>query len=95
MPDVNIIVVDEVHTAAGEDLQEMCDFLEDKITQYVKILNQVTTEAAKAGHTTTRYQEYVSIVSSLRGQFGRLGEMLKTTTTQYVADIDDADRYLY
>ena len=91
----SMTVVDESHAAAAKTLQEVCNFLDEKITQYVKILNQVTTEAAKAGHTTTRYQEFAGIVSGLQGQLGRLGTMLKTTATQYVSDIDDADRYLY
>ena len=95
MTTIDMMVIDEVHTASGKELQEMCDFLDEKITQYIKILNQVTTEAAKAGHTTTRYQEYAAMVSGLQGQLGRLGTMLKTTTTQYVADINEADSYLY
>ena len=95
MPTIDMMVIDEVHTASGEKLQEMCDFLDERISQYIKILNQVTTEAAKAGHTNTRYQEYAGIISGLQGQLGRLGTMLKTTTTQYVADINDADSYLY
>lgn len=95
MPTINMMVIDEVHTASGEKLQEMCNFLDEKLAQYIKILNLVTTEAAKAGHTTTRYQEYAGIVSGLQGQLGRLGTMLKSTTAQYVADINDADSYLY
>lgn len=95
MYDINIIVVDEVHTAAGKTLQEMCDFLDEKIAQYIKILDQVTTEAAKAGHTTARYQEYAGLVSGLQGQLGRMGMVLNSVTAQYVSDIDDADRYLY
>ena len=91
----SMTVVDEFHTAAGETLQEMCNYLDEKIAQYVKILNQVTTEAAKAGHTTTRYQEYTGFVSGIQGQLGRLGTMLNSTTTQFVADINDADSYLY
>ena len=95
MCDINIMVIDEVHTAAGKTLQEMCDFLDEKIAQYIKILDQVTTEAAKAGQTTTRYQEYAGLVSGLQGQLGRMGAMLNAATTQYVSDINDADRYLY
>lgn len=89
------IVVDEVHTAAGKTLQGMCDLLEEEIGTYIKILNQVTTEAAKAGHTTTRYQEYAEIISGLQGQLSRLGTMLNTTANNFVSDIDTADSYLY
>lgn len=91
----SMTVVDEVHTAAGKTLQEMCNLLDKEITTYVSILNQVTTEAAKEGLTTARYEEYASLVSGLRGQLGRLGNMLNATTTDFVAQIDAADSYLY
>ena len=88
-------VVDDAHTAAGKTLQEMCDFLETEIGAYINILNRVTTEAAKEGLTTTRYQEYVGIISGLKGQLSRLGNMLNSAATNFVADIDSADSYLY
>ncbi len=88
-------IVDEFHTAAGETLQKMCNLLDTEIAEYIKILNQVTTEAAKAGHTTTRYQEYASLASGLQGQLGRLGDMLNATATNFVSEIDAADSYLY
>lgn len=91
----SMTVVDEFHTSAGKTLQDMCDLLDTEIAEYIKILNRVTTEAAKAGHTTTRYQDYASLVSGLQGQLGRLGDMLNATATNYVSMIDDADSYLY
>ena len=91
----SMTVVDETHTAAGKTLQEMCDLLDQEISVYINILNQVTTDAAKEGRTTTRYQEYASIVSGLRGQLARVGTVLNTTATEFVAQIDKADSYLY
>lgn len=91
----SMIVVDETHTAAGKTLQELCNLLDEGIAEYIKILNQVTTEAAKAGHTTTRYQQYVGVISGLKGQLSRVGTVLNTTATGFVSDIDAADRYLY
>jgi len=91
----SMTVVDESHTTAGKTLQEMCNLLEEEIAEYIKILNRVTTEAAKAGHTTTRYQEYEGLISGLRGQLRRLGTMLNTTASNFVSDIDAADSYLY
>lgn len=91
----SMTVVDEAHSAAAKTLQDMCNLLDTEITEYIRILNRVTTEAAKAGHTTTRYQEYAGIVSGLQGQLGRLGDMLSVTATNFVADIDSADSYLY
>ena len=91
----SMTVVDEAHSDAAKTLQDMCNQLDTEITEYIGILNRVTTEAAKAGHTTTRYQEYAGIVSGLQGQLGRLGNMLSVTATNFVADIDSADSYLY
>lgn len=90
-----MIVVDEAHSAAGKTLQEMCNLLDKEIATYINILNRVTTEAAKAGHTTTRYQEYAGLVTGLKGQLERLGTMLSSTVTNFVADINAADSYLY
>lgn len=89
------IIVDETHTAAGKTLQEMCDFLETEIGIYKSILNQVTTDAAKEGLTTTRYQEYAGIISGLKGQLSRLGTMLNSAANSFISDIDAADSYLY
>ena len=88
-------VVDETHAANGKTLQEMCNFLEEEIAQYIKILNLVTTEAAKKGITTERFQGYISIASGLKGQLERLGNLLNITTTNFVEMIDKADSYLY
>lgn len=88
-------VVDDVHTAAGKTLQEMCMLLETGISEYAKILGQVTSEAAKAGQTTVRYQEYASMISGLKGQLWRLGNMLNATTTNFITEIDTVDSYLY
>ena len=90
-----MIVVDEAHSAAGKTLQEMCNLLDKEIATYINILNRVTTEAAKAGNTTTRYQEYAGLVTGLKGQLERLGTMLNSTATNFVADINAADSYLY
>ena len=95
MTSMNRIVVDDAHAAAGETLQKMCNLLETGIGTYIKILNQVTTEAAKAGVTTERYEGYAGMVSGLQGQLGRLGDMLSLTATNFVADINAADSYLY
>ena len=91
----SMTVVDESHAAAGKTLQDMCNLLDTEIAEYIKILNRVTTEAAKAGHTTTRYQEYAGLVTGLKGQLERLGTMLNSTATNFVADINAADSYLY
>ena len=91
----SMTVVDETHTAAGKTLQEMCNLLDQEITVYINILNQVTTDAAKEGCTTTRYQEYVSLVSGLREQLATVGTVLNSTATEFVTQIDKADSYLY
>lgn len=91
----SMTVVDEAHTAAGKTLQDMCTLLDTEIAEYIKILGQVTSDAAKAGLTTTRYQEYAGLVSGLHGQLGRLGDMLNAAATNFVSDIDAADSYLY
>lgn len=88
-------IADEFHTVTGKTLQDMCNLLDTELINYVKILNQITTEAAKAGLTTSRYQDYAGIVSGLRGQLERLGTMLNATATNFVSDIDAADSYLY
>lgn len=91
----SMTVVDESHTAAGKTLQDICNLLDREIGEYIKILGQVTSDAARAGLTTTRYQEYASLVSGLQGQLGRLGNVLNATATNFVSDIDAADSYLY
>ena len=88
-------VVDDAHTAMGQTLQEMCSQIVAAITEYTSILSQVTTEAAKRGHTTERYQEYASVISGLKGEFTRLGNTLSSVATEFVSEIDTADRYLY
>lgn len=88
-------VVDDAHTAMGSTLQKMCNLVDEAIVEYTSILNQVTAEAAKAGITTTRYEGYASVISGLKGQFVRLGNTLNATATEFVSEIDSADRYLY
>lgn len=88
-------VVDDAHTAMGTTLQEMCNQLDTAITEYTRILTQITEEAAKSGRTTVRYQAYASVISGLSGEFTRLGNTLNSTTSKFVSEIDTADRYLY
>ena len=91
----NMVVVDEAHIATGKTLQEMCLLLDQGIEQYIKILDDVTNEAAKEGITTKRYQEYRSMVFGLKGQLERVGTVLNTTAADFVTMIDKADSYLY
>lgn len=91
----SMTVVDDAHTAAAKTLQDMCSLLNDGIDAYIKVLNQVTTEAAKEGNTTQRYQEYADLITSLKGQLARVGNLLNATATDYVSKIDTADSYLY
>ena len=91
----DFIVVDEAHLAAAETLQKMCLFLDKEISTYIRILQQVTEDAAKEGYTEARYKEYASLISSLRGQLDRVGTVLNLTTTHFVNQIDHADSYLY
>ena len=88
-------VVDESHTAAGSSLQSLCTQIEEAIQRYTNILDSVTTEAAKAGHTTERYKSYVAMISELSTNFARLGKTLNQAANNYVAEINDADNYLY
>lgn len=91
----DLIVVDEAHTVAGPTLHELCNMLDKEISQYIKILEQITADAAKAGRTTTRYQEYAGLVSGLQGQLANVGKTLNSIATEFVAQIDKADSYLY
>ena len=88
-------VVDESHTASGSSLQQLCDHVENAIAEYIKILNTVTTEAAKAGQTTRRYEAYAAMISGIQGNFSRLGSTLSQAAENYVSEIDAADGYLY
>lgn len=88
-------VVDDAHTAMGETLQEMCNQVDEAIGEYTSILNQVTTEATKAGITTARYKGYASVISGLKEQFVRLGNALNSAATEFVYEINSADGYLY
>lgn len=88
-------VVDESHTAAGSSLQQLCSQVETAIGEYVQILDEVTTEATIAGQTTERYKAYAAMISKIEGNFTRLGRTLSQAAENYVAEIDEADGYLY
>lgn len=91
----SFVVVDEAHTSAASALQKMCDQIDEAITEYINILNAVTSEAAKAGHTTERYEAYAGLISGLKGQFATMGNTLSAASKAFVEDIDTADDYLY
>lgn len=91
----SFVVVDDVHLSAAPVLQKMCNQIDEAISEYISILNMVTAEAAKAGHTTERYNNYAGMISGLKGQFNSMGNTLSGTVKSFVEDIDAADSYLY
>lgn len=88
-------VVDDFHISAAAKLQQACDEIDSAISEYIRILNRVTAEAAKAGHTTERYEAYAGMISGLKGKFATIGSTLNAAALTFVSDIDDADSYLY
>lgn len=78
----------EFFGTASENLQGMLD-------NYNTILNEVLQEAIISGENADKLQLFENAASSLEQGIKEIGAMAKQSATDYLADIDEADSYLY
>ena len=95
MKTMSRIVDDDNIAEIGNVLQKMGETLNDAICKYCSILSSVTSSAIKSGKTTDAINALKDQAEALKNHFSLLGECSERGASNFVSDIDKADRYLY
>ena len=89
-------IVDDANIKeTGKILQKMGESLDDAIYRYCDIMKEITDSAIKSGRTADAIRAITAYVEKLRDQFDLIGEASSRACSNFLFDIDKADRYLY
>jgi len=91
----DLVVVDEEFPDLGVALQTMADTFEAKLKAYQESLSRIVAGAVKEGVVAENLVDFKGRASGLTGEARRLADEVKQILSQYVTDIDRADKQLY
>ena len=91
----DLVVVDEEYADLGSALGTMAESLEAKLKSYDESLSRVVDAAVKEGEVAENLAGFKSLVAALNGETRWLAKQGKQILSQYVKDIDRADKQLY
>lgn len=91
----DLFVDDEGVVEEAESLYQKADLFEQNLGQLVAMLEATLDDALIHGMVATNLARFLEEVRSLQTEAEEIAVQLKEGVTEYVAEIDTADNYLY
>lgn len=91
----DLIVFDQEYTNAAKQINDYCAAIVELIEKYSRCVNTILEKAIKDEKITTRLQELISNVEAVKPEVESIGEQASASCSQFVSDIDNADKFLY
>lgn len=93
--DANLLIVDEYVAEVGNRCRRRGQELDDILTDYLHILQEIKEKALTEGRTSESLATFIQCVQLLRDQLTILSENADYTCERYIRDINKADSYLF
>lgn len=90
-----LIVDVEEHKACAADIEAVCQGLDSIMTSLVQYLQTASTSGLEAGQSAETFSTFVNEIARLKGKLKDSGISIKTTITEYLSAIDEADDLLF
>ena len=90
-----LIVVDSEYQELDEFFLRQGQRFESAIESYVAALQDIHATGIIAGETADALGEFIQRASALKNTVGEVSRQARMKVIDYVADIDEADEYLY
>ena len=91
----DLIVVDEYYDEIATQLQYECEKLNTAYKSYIRILNDICSEAITEGETSEALHAFAKLAERLSGILQKVGDSFYLSLDAYPDAIDKADQYLY
>ena len=95
MAGTELKIDDEYINGMAEFLNSRAADLQEGINKYNEILASIRTDAIKKGQTAEALDTFISYAQNLSEIVAELGDSAKTTCTNFLAEIDENDEYLF
>ncbi len=95
MARTDLVVVDETVTARKDGLEKRCKSLDKHITTYIEILDDILSDSITEGETADALKEFQSYALTLKDVLPGIGEEAAGMCANFLAEIDEADQFLY
>ena len=89
------IIDDEYCTAMGEYFKKQGENVDALISEYLRILRVVKLLGIRRGETAQALDAFISYADRLKDQVGNISDSAQTQVTNFLAQIDQADQYLF
>lgn len=91
---MDVIIEDEYIEQMGEYLSKEAEDIEEKIIQYIAILNGICTKGITKGETAKALAEFKEQAEVLKG-IAEYGHTARRYCINYISRVDEADGDLY
>lgn len=93
--DENLIIDDDYVQTVGRLCKQRGEDLEEILSTYISILEEIAIEAIIEGETARALRGYIECVQLLKEQLSDISSNVKTVCDSFIIDFDAADEYLF
>lgn len=90
-----LIIDDDYCKKMGEYFETQGAHLDQTISKYVGILQEIKRDGVKSGDTAKALDAYITYVKKLEKQIGKISGIAKSHANNFVTRVDAADQYLF
>lgn len=91
----NMIVDEEYIKAEAENIMTSFLRMDSIVDRYIQILNTVPMTAIQDGEMSEAVMVYTVFARKLQGNLDEIGNSIGKLLENYLADVDEADQYLF
>ena len=93
--EANLIVDVEEYKVCADSIHSMCQGLDKAITSLIQHLETTSTTGLQSGEAAEHFLTFVGEIARLKGVMSESGTAVKSTITDFLVEIDDADDLLF
>ena len=91
----NMIVDEEYIKAEAENIKKIFLKMDSIVDRYIQILNTLPMTAIQDGEMSEALMVYTVFARKLQGNLDEIGNSIGKLLENYLADVDEADQYLF
>lgn len=90
-----LIIDDDYCNSVAEYFANQGEHLDEVISQYVAILQEIKDSAITSGDVSNALGTYISYAKRLNGQITNISAIAKSHVSNFLTRVDSADKYLF
>ena len=95
MAGIDIKIDDDYVEKAGVNIKNWSNALQQNISAYINILDDITTTGITSGSTHDALVAFKQYAENLKDVIGDIGEDSNTLCQNFLSAVDETDSYLY